>query len=214
MNERESRTLARTAVVLLVAGGVRWVAQQAGPAPPPPAAEAPSALEALDSAARVEADQEARARTPLAPGERLDPNRADVVELRRLPGVGPAVAAAMVASRDADGPFLAPDDLERVRGIGPATATRLEPLLDFSVPPPAWTLGRRAPADAGPVDLNQAGVDQLVRLPGIGPALAERIVESRRSQGPYRAADDLLRVRGVGPVLLERLRPLVRPAGG
>jgi outer membrane murein-binding lipoprotein Lpp len=54
-----------------------------------------------------------------------------------------------------------------------------------------------------PVDLNHASFDALVRLPGIGPALAQRILEAR----PFSTPDDLVRVSGIGPVLLERLRP-------
>jgi competence protein ComEA len=215
MNERESRTLMRAAGVLLAAAAVRWVVV----GEPPSAGELtyePSALAALDSAVREAAEEEARASRPLAPDERLDPNRADIVDLRRLPGVGPTTAAAVVASREREGPYASADDLVRVRGIGPATAAKLAPHLDFSAPPPAGTVFGRspaAPAGPAPVDLNVASVQELEGLPGIGPALAERIVESRRAEGPYRRADDLLRVRGIGPVLLERLRSRVRPGG-
>jgi competence protein ComEA len=61
-----------------------------------------------------------------------------------------------------------------------------------------------------PVDLNTAGVGELIALPGIGPATAARIVEDRQRRGPYRRVDDLLRVKGIGPKKLARLRPHVR----
>jgi competence protein ComEA len=57
-----------------------------------------------------------------------------------------------------------------------------------------------------PIDPNRAGESELRALPGVGPALARRIVESRRAQGPYLAVDDLRRVRGFGPQTLVRLR--------
>lgn len=209
MNRQESRTLARAAAVLLAAGAVRWVVE--GAPPPAPVDPSSSALAALDSAVTAEVAVETRANTPLADDERLDPNVADVVELRRLPGVGPATAEAIVRSREAEGPFTRPDDLERVRGIGPATVAKIMPHLAFTS---AHGLAAIAPPGPEPVDLNQAGVEALDALPGIGPALAGRIVESRARDGPFRRADDLLRVRGIGPALLERLRPRVRPGGG
>ena len=65
------------------------------------------------------------------------------------------------------------------------------------------------PSASRPIDLNRASALELDALPGIGPVLAERIVEQRRRGGPFRRIEDLLAVRGVGPRLLERLGPLV-----
>ena len=64
----------------------------------------------------------------------------------------------------------------------------------------------KAVVPAGPVDINQAGAAELESLPGIGPVLAERILEWRRQQGPFQSEDDLLQVRGIGPHSLERIR--------
>jgi competence protein ComEA len=62
------------------------------------------------------------------------------------------------------------------------------------------------------VDVNRATAAELTALPGIGPALAARIVASRETEGPFRTADDLLRVAGIGPAKLEAIRPRVRAA--
>lgn len=64
--------------------------------------------------------------TPAGP---IDINRADAPALEGLPGVGPATAAAIVAERERNGPFASPDDLERVRGIGPAKVEALRDLV-------------------------------------------------------------------------------------
>ncbi|MCL6502570.1 MAG: helix-hairpin-helix domain-containing protein [Pirellulales bacterium] len=61
------------------------------------------------------------------------------------------------------------------------------------------------------VDINTADWPELAQLPGIGEMLARRIVESRRTHGPYLSHQDLRRVRGIGPATLERLRPHLRP---
>lgn len=63
--------------------------------------------------------------------------------------------------------------------------------------------------DAGPIDLNTALVEELVRLPGIGPVLAGRIVAYRKEHGPFSSIDELIAVSGIGPVVLEEIRELV-----
>lgn len=65
---------------------------------------------------------------PVAAGP-IDVNRAGPVELETLPGVGPATAAAIVAERSRNGPFLNIDDLERVPGIGPGKLAALRDLV-------------------------------------------------------------------------------------
>ena len=63
-----------------------------------------------------------------------------------------------------------------------------------------------AAADAGArVNINSASVDDLVRLPGIGPKLAQAIVDYR-SAAPFEHAEDLRKVKGVGDKLYERLK--------
>jgi competence protein ComEA len=59
------------------------------------------------------------------------------------------------------------------------------------------------------VDLNRAGEAELIALPGIGPALAGRILAERERRGRFRSVDELLEVRGIGPATLERLRERV-----
>ena len=62
---------------------------------------------------------------------------------------------------------------------------------------------------ASKVNLNRASADELQVLPGIGPVLAQRMVDWRKTHGRYRTVDDLQEVKGIGKKRLEQLRPLV-----
>ena len=57
------------------------------------------------------------------------------------------------------------------------------------------------------IDVNTAGVAELERLPGVGPTLAQRIVDDRTLRGPFRTLGELARVRGLGPKTLDALAP-------
>lgn len=59
------------------------------------------------------------------------------------------------------------------------------------------------------VNVNTADVDQLDALPGVGPAIAQAIVDHRSENGPFATVDDLLEVRGIGDAKLADLRDRV-----
>jgi competence ComEA-like helix-hairpin-helix protein len=64
------------------------------------------------------------------------------------------------------------------------------------------------PKAVSKVRINTASRSLLEQLPGIGPAMAERIIEER-SRAPFGSVDDLTRVKGIGPKKLEKMRPYV-----
>lgn len=105
-------------------------------------------------------------------------------------GPGPAEWAWEPAG---DAPVEARPDLEEVTGRV-EEATRRQAVAERPLSP-----GERiAPSSAPP--------EQLQRLPGIGPALAGRIVEHRRRTGGYERAEQLLDVSGIGEKTLARMR--------
>ena len=80
------------------------------------------------------------------------------------------------------------------------------------LPKPASSKRLRRAATAGsgsgPVDLNAATVADLDALPGIGPVLAQRIVEHRERSGPFRSVEQLDDVPGIGPATYAELAEL------
>ncbi len=68
--------------------------------------------------------------------------------------------------------------------------------------------------EAKKIDVNSATVAELIELPGIGPALAARIIAYRTEHGLFRALDDLKAVKGIGPATVEGLRESAVAGGG
>lgn len=63
--------------------------------------------------------------------------------------------------------------------------------------------------DGKPLDLNRAALGDLLLLPGVGPKLAERILEERARRAGFASVEQLAEVKGVGPKKLAQLRALV-----
>lgn len=59
------------------------------------------------------------------------------------------------------------------------------------------------------INVNTASREELARLPGIGPAIAERIVRHREKNGPFRRIEELLIIRGINRKKFEKIRPLI-----
>lgn len=62
----------------------------------------------------------------------------------------------------------------------------------------------------GSIDVNTASKEELMSLPGIGEAIAERIVIDREENGAYASLNTLMRVKGIGKVKLKRITPFCR----
>ena len=76
-----------------------------------------------------------------------------------------------------------------------------------AAPAAAGTGGASAPGAL--VDLNTATSDQLDALPGVGPVMAQRIIEYRTDHGPFQSVDQLHQVSGIGDAKFADLSPLV-----
>jgi len=63
---------------------------------------------------------------------------------------------------------------------------------------------------AAQIDINSASAEQLTAIPGIGQVMAQRIVQFREEQGPFKRVEDLLKIKGIGEKSFQRIRPYVR----
>ncbi len=108
--------------------------------------------------------------------------------------VAPLALAALPDAPASDAPAADSTAAE----IADATVERAAAPRRSGKPPPA------------PTNLNTASVQELQRLPRIGPALAGRIVEYRRTHGPFRTPEQVTEVKGIGEKTLERMRPWIR----
>ena len=218
MTYTETRALKHAALLVLGLGLLRAAAESVrSPVTTQGAAVADSSgLAVLLDESRGSRDEAQRRALPLRGDERIDPNTAGEEDLDRLPGVGPVVAGRIVQTRRDRGPFAEPGDLLSVPGLGPATLARITPYLEWPTQPPLGGSARLPHPDTDPaarktarLDLNRASREELERLQGIGPVMAERIRTLRANVGRFRRLDELQSVQGIGSATIERLRPLV-----
>lgn len=198
----EPRALAALSVVLVVAavlaGRYFWAGR-------PESVRAPEVV----GAAAPAADMMSGAPGP-GPSAAPLPVVVDVSGKVRRPGVLRLPAGSRVA-----------DALRAAGGVRPGTdvtgLNRARVLMDGEqvvvgvTPAPAGPVpGPSGPA-GGPVSLNTATADQLDALPGVGPVLAQHIVDYRTRHGGFRSVDELREVNGIGDRRFADLQPLVRP---
>jgi competence ComEA-like helix-hairpin-helix protein len=199
MSSAERRALMLLLALALVGQGVRWLMGRPGEAPGE--VQLLSVLPARSPGAHR--DSIIALSRPLGPDERIDADRATAEELARLPRVGLGLAKAIVADREARGPFGSAEGLDRVPGVGPGLLRAIGPHLGFSGKPAGVTA---APGQEVLVDVNASGPAELERLPGVGPARATAIVRYREIHGRFRSIEELGGVPGLGAAALARLQ--------
>jgi competence protein ComEA len=129
MDDRRAALLLAT--LALAGAAVRWLASPRVAAPPGDV-QLVGGASADSDGVRATARRAAELARPLAPGERIDLDRADVTEITRLPRVGPALAQRLVAWRNDHGPFGRIERVDSVPGIGPSLLAAIRPFVSFS----------------------------------------------------------------------------------
>ncbi len=124
MNDKRAALL--LACLALAGAAVRF-ALSPSPSSPPGDVQLQSPTPSPGAGLRETARRAAQLSRPLAPGERIDLDRADVTEITRLPRVGPALAQRIVAWRTEHGLFGSLARLDSVPGIGPKLLEAIRP---------------------------------------------------------------------------------------
>lgn len=144
---------------------------------------------------------------PVAP--RIDLNNAAKETIETLPGVGPKLAQAIIEGR----PYRVIDDLDRVKGIGPAKLEQIRSHV-FIVPMrttneyPVVKLPAPAAVKAPRVNINKATQQELEKLPGIGPGRAKAIIAAR----PFQKPEDVQRIPNLKGAAYGRIKDLITVA--
>ncbi|MEU5519718.1 ComEA family DNA-binding protein [Streptomyces sp. NPDC047860] len=162
-----------------------------------PAAPAGAAKTGASAAPEIVVDVSGKVRDPgihrLPAGSRVED------ALRAAGGVRPGTKTDTLNRAR----FLVDGEQLVVGGPAPAGASQ--------APAPAPGTGTAAAGPPTPVSLNTATLDQLDALPGVGPVLAQHIVDHRTRTGGFRSVDELRDVNGIGDRRFADLRNLVRP---
>jgi competence protein ComEA len=196
---RGVKALAAVAVVVVaIAGFLAWRAQpRVDPVPTPVAAVGAQAV--TDPAVAAAKPSAAPEVVIAVAGKVRKPG------LVRLPA-GSRVADALQAAGGADA------------GVDVSLLNLARKVVDgelilVGVKPPAGVAVATGPAGGGappgPVNLNTATLADLDTLPGVGPVLAQRILDARAAQGGFTAVSDLRKVDGIGDSRYEQLKDLV-----
>lgn len=101
--------------------------------------------------------------------------------------------------------------IEGQNPMNPSAANAADPGANVSVGSAVAVQSSVSMGNSGPgkININTAGVSELDKLPGIGPALAERIIQCRNENGPFSKPEDLQEVSGIGTKTYEKMASML-----
>ncbi len=141
--------------------------------------------------------------------ELVDIRVADAKELESLPRIGPKLAEKIIAYRNTN-PFCSSEDLVLVKGIGPKMMEGIRLYLVQFGPEIEVITADTVKVTDELIDINRAGIDELVSLPGIGPVKAQRIIDRRTEIGKFNNVEELISVKGIGEKTLAKIMPFIK----
>ncbi len=164
----------------------------------------------------------------------IELNTASIEELQTLPGIGPSKARAIIEYRKQQ-PFTKPEDLMNVPGIGQKTYEKLKERIKVenistqiqnNAIQNVTTLEKENknvtieqkndelhPSQVSlqneKTNINTASLEELEKLPGIGPSKARAIIDYRTTNGLFKDIEEIKNVKGIGEKTFEKLKDLI-----
>ena len=139
----------------------------------------------------------------LSPEKRID----DAVNAAGGPTAAADLNAINLAAKIEDGSRIevpTKSDAMRTPPRGP------QPPSPVKTPSTSSQLEKFTTAGGGTVNINTSDPEELQRLPGVGPAMAERILLHRKENGPFSDPEQLMDVAGIGEKKFAKMKPFVR----
>jgi competence protein ComEA len=145
-------------------------------------------------------------------------NFKNIEEIQKVKGIGPATYAGMKNQITVGGSSNSPEKIlnsSSTNKPSPAKVVKPAPAKPGPAAQEAVKPVRNSPVKSGAkakssnlININTATISELTKLPGIGTTYAQRIIEYRKSHGPFQSLEDITKVKGIGPKTLEKMRPL------
>jgi len=168
-----------------------------------------SANEKAQAPVKNAEERKKTAESPFLKPEPFDPNSVREDQLLAM-GLPEKVVSNMLSYRKAGGKFYKPEDLSRIYGMSEDLFLQLKPFIIIPEAAEAEVQPDESPVKIiRQTELNTAGEEELMALPGIGKVYAGRIIAYRDKLGGFRCASQLLEVYGMDSIRYNRIKDLL-----
>ena len=142
-----------------------------------------------------------------APVGQVNINTAGAAELQGVTGIGAVLAERIISYRTQSGNFQKIEDIQNVSGIGPATFEKMRSEITVGEAKSESASGGAIEQTIDvKININSAGPAELQNITGVGPTIAQRIIEYREQNGPFEKIEEIKNVNGIGDATFEKMK--------